>query len=183
VARLYLLQGQRIADITYGRGTFWKKIDLGDYEFHKSDKITCPASPHDFRKLTLKTGYFDAVIFDAPYAHHGDSMLIEPNYQNAATTSGLYHADIMHLYRLGMIEAKRILKMGGLMLVKCADEIESSKQKRGHIEVYNIGIELGLLDQDFFVLMRTHPPVIQVKQQQHARKNASILWVLKKPAR
>ena len=42
VARLYLKKGDRLADITFGRGVFWQKLNLSDYLFYKSDKITCP---------------------------------------------------------------------------------------------------------------------------------------------
>jgi hypothetical protein len=51
VARLYLKKGNRVADITFGPGVFWQNLNLTDYLFYKSDKITCPGSPHDFRKL------------------------------------------------------------------------------------------------------------------------------------
>lgn len=183
VARLYLKKGDRVADLTYGRGAFWRQVDLADFDFYKSDKITCPSSPHDFRRLPYKDCLFDAVVLDPPFAHHGDSLLVEPAYNNASTTAGLYHEEIIQLYRQGMTESKRVLKAGGLMLVKCSDEIESSKQKRSHIEVHGISMELRLEDQDFFVLMRQHPPVVQFKMQKHARKNCSFLWVFKKPSR
>ena len=32
------------------------------------------------------------------------------------------------------------------------DEVESNRQKRSHIELYNIAIGLGLRDRDLFVL-------------------------------
>jgi hypothetical protein len=77
VARLYLKKGDRVADITFGKGVFWQRINLSDYRFRKSDRITCPGTSHDFRRLPYPDGYFDAVVFGPPYAH-GEGMRVEP---------------------------------------------------------------------------------------------------------
>ena len=181
VARLYLPKGCRVADITYGRGVFWQKVNLADYRLHKSDKITCPSSPHDFRQLPYKACFFDVVVFDPPYAHAGASMRVEPCYQIASTAGGLSHRDIIEGYEHGMGEATRILKPAGTLWVKCADEIERALQRRSHMEVFQIAQGLGLIDQDLFVLMQATPPVTNGRRQQHARKNCSFLWVFRKP--
>jgi len=183
VARLYLPTGCRVADITYGRGVFWQRVNLADYRFYKSDKITCPSSPHDFRRLPYKAGFFDVVVFDPPYAHAGDSMRVEPCYQIASTAGGLSHRDIMEGYERGMTEATRILKPGGTCWVKCADEIEAAHQRRSHMKVFQIAQGLDLVDEDLFVLMQETPPVTNGRRQRHARKNCSFLWVFRKPAR
>ena len=181
VARLYLRKGDRLADITFGRGVFWQNLDLANYSFYKSDKITCPGSPHDFRQLPYEAHFFDVVVFDPPYAHGGYSMKSGPCYQLASRTGGLPHRDIMESYERGMTEATRILKPGGTLWVKCADEIERAVQRRGHIEVFQIAQGLGLIDKDLFVLMQETQPVTNGRRQQHARKNCSFLWVFRKP--
>lgn len=50
-ARLYLRPGDKVADVTYGRGVFWRKLDLTSVDFHPSDRITCPNAAYDFRHL------------------------------------------------------------------------------------------------------------------------------------
>ena len=179
VAHLYLRKGDRIADITFGRGVFWQNINISDYVFYKSDKITCPGSPHDFRRLPYPDGRFDVVVFDPPYAHYGEGMRFEPFYSNSCTTAKLCHREIMDLYRLGMVEAKRILKPGGTLWVKCADEVENSRQRRGHIEVFQVAQGLDLEDQDLFVLAQERA-IPSLRKQQHARKNCSVLWIFRK---
>ena len=123
------------------------------------------------------------MVFDPPYAHGGYTMKSGPCYQLASTAGGFSHRDIMEGYVRGMTEAARILKPAGTLWVKCADEIERSLQRRGHIEVFQIAKGLGLVDEDFFVLMQEGPPVTNGKRQQHARKNCSFPWVFRKPAR
>jgi hypothetical protein len=183
VARLYLKKGDRLADITFGRGVFWRNLNLSDYLFYKSDKITCPGSPHDFRQLPYKARFFDVVVFDPPYAHYAEGMRVEPCYQNASTAGRLSHRDITEGYERGMTEATRILKPGGTLWVKCADEVEASHQRRGHVEVFQVAQRLGLEDEDLFIVMQETPPVTNGRRQRHARKNCSFLWVFRKLSR
>ena len=42
-------------------------------------------------------------------------------------------------------------------------------------------LQLKLFAKDMFVLVQTKYPVIQHKNQKHARKNHSYLWIFKKP--
>ena len=121
------------------------------------------------------------MIFDPPYMHGSGLPGVERCYRNGETTKGAGHAAIMRLYEKGMAEATRILKAGGLLLVKCQDEIESGRQHRSHIEIYDIARRSGMVDQDLFVLTRRHAPPVQGRGcQQHARKNHSYLWVFRK---
>lgn len=157
-------------------------MNLHDYRFHKSDKITCPSSPHDFQRLPYTDRFFDVVVFDPPYAHHAAGMRIEPCYNNSSTAPRLCHRGILEVYQRGMTEAVRVLRAGGTLWVKCSDEVESGRQKRSHIEVFEIARALGLEDQDLFVLMQQGPPVTNGRRQQHARKNCSFLWVFRNPS-
>ena len=159
-------------------------IDLAKYRFCPSDVLTCPDNPYDFRQLPYGDGDFDVHVFDPPYAHNPGRMLVNSTYNNRETTTGLNHAGIIQLYRKGMREGHRIQKGKGLMLVKCQDEIESSKQKMSHIEVHDIATkELGMTVLDLFILKQKTDPVIQHKKQKHARKNHSYLWVFQKTCR
>jgi hypothetical protein len=86
----------------------------------------------------------------------------------------------MQLYEKGMTEACRILKPGGLLLVKCQDEVESGRQRWSHLEIYEIAKRLGMAGHDLFVLVQKRNPMIQRANQKHARKNHSYLWIFKK---
>ena len=165
--------------MTYGKGVFWRNIDVGQYDFHPSDLRTCPTAKYDFRRLPYKSEMFHIVVFDPPYIHNPGRLYCEGNYRNSETTGGLNHVGIMRLYGEGMKEGHRILKPGGLLLVKCMDEIESGRQRWTHIEIREIARRLNMVAQDLFILIRQHPPLIQWRQK-HARKNHSYMWVFEK---
>jgi phage N-6-adenine-methyltransferase len=181
VARLYFRTGDRIADVTYGRGRFWRLTDMTQYDFHPSDLLTVPERPYDFRDLPYRSREFDVHVFDPPYMHHPPARrYLDTDYKNSETTKGFSHDDIIRLYRDGMVEGWRILKPGGLMLVKCKDEIERGLSRMSHIELHDIALkELGMEVQDLFVLTQK-VLLVRFRNNDHARKNHSYLWVFRK---
>jgi hypothetical protein len=185
VARLYFSPGDRIADVTYGSGVFWRGVDLAQYDFHPSDLLTVPDHPYDFRRLPYRSREFDAHVIDPPYMHHPSysrRRIHNADYKNAETTRGFSHEDIIRLYREGMVEGHRILKPGGLMLVKCKDEIEGGRQRMSHIEIRDIAVnDMGMAVHDLFILTQKHP-LVHFGRSRHARKNHSYLWVFRKRA-
>lgn len=179
VARLYLKEGDRIADVSFGKGVFWRNVDLSKCHFHPSDICTCPDAPYDFRNLPYDDASFDVVVLDPPYSHDpGKGMVANTAYRNRENTGGLNHDGIVRLYADGMKEAKRVLRPGGLLWVKVQDEIESGRQRMTHIEVHYHAVELGMTAQDLFVMVRPAAPPVQ-HPQKHARKNHSYLLVFR----
>ncbi len=187
ISKLYLPIGCKVADVTYGKGVFWRNMDMTKYGFFPSDLMSQPKNPppnlqrYDFTALPYKDGEFDVVVFDPPYVHNPGDLIVDKNYQNASTTKGFYHKDIIELYRKGMVEGVRILKEGGTLWVKCKDEIESSLQRWSHCEIYELALAMGLYGKDLFVMTQKQDPILQHKEQQHARKNHSYMWILRKP--
>src|SRR5437867_2367046 len=65
VLKLYVPPGSKIADVTFGQGVFWKKVEKGLYKVRPSDiKLGV-----DCRSLPYENASFDCVIFDPPYMH------------------------------------------------------------------------------------------------------------------
>jgi len=176
VATLYLNPQQRIADLTFGKGVFWRKLPQLDVT--GSDLVTVPDRPYDFRNTPYEASSFDVAVLDPPYIHSSGKHLTNANYQGQ-TVDRLQMKDILKLYADGMKEAKRITKRGGFVLVKTKDTIEHGKQVWSHIHLHNTGIELGFYAKDLFYLA-TRPPCEkrwEGLKQKHSRKNISQLWV------
>lgn len=183
VARLHIHDGDLVADVTFGRGSFWTRTDTtrfrllaSDLEPRKADVVAT-----DFRALSYRTGSIDVVVLDPPYAHQPELHATAARQYNGASAAGLLHDGIMDLYREGMAEAGRVLRPGGLLMVKCQPEIESGRPNWSDVEVHDIAIGLGMTALDRFTLVRKRPssPPARWSRQVHARRNESVLWVFR----
>jgi hypothetical protein len=182
VAKLYLADGDVVADVTYSSGRFWKKVSLARYTLLASDLI--PYSPGvlaaDFRALPYADGSVDTVVFDPPYIHSPGKGMLKDRYNGRATTDMITYADIMQLYEGGMTEACRVLRNGGQLWVKCKDTLASERQRWSHITVFELADKLGLYARDLFLLVPPAPSSVTTgrwARQIHARKVHSYLWI------
>jgi len=179
VASLHVQEGDTIADLTYGKGVFWRKCQHLDVT--GSDIVTVPERPYDYRRTPYGDKAFDIAVLDPPYIHSPGNHTTDHRYQNAATTKGLLQPEIMLNYALGMIEAKRIAKRQ--VWVKCKDQVQGGLQRWSHCELHNIGMSVGLYARDLFILVAdAQTPRGRWKVQHHARKPHSYLWVFDIPS-
>lgn len=180
---LYVGANSRIADVTYGKGVFWRKVERPDLTLEATDLTTGV----DCRELPYEDGSFDAVVLDPPYMHspgqgaHRNHQNFEDYYRNNRTTPGggaKYHEAVLDLYFAAGKEAVRVLSEGGVLIVKCQDEICSNRQRLTHVEIINEYEEFGLIAEDIFVVVRSGKPgMSRVVRQRHARKNHSYFLV------
>jgi hypothetical protein len=194
VARLYIADGDRVADVTYGKGVFWHECDTTRFRLFVSDSLRVPAASRqgdlfgppaltalraDLRALPYRTGSLDVVVLDPPYIHNPGNHVTDRRYNNRATTKGMYHADILReLYCRGIQEAYRVLRPAGRLFVKGKDEIESGEQCWSHRELYDAAVRCGFTAKDLFVLhAQATTSALRWDRQLHARKNHSYLWV------
>lgn len=183
IMSLYVAPGSVVADITYGRGVFWKNMAKNAYRLNRTDLATGT----DCRELPYKSGSIDCVVFDPPYMHtpggtaHVGHQNFEQYYKNngAASKSGAkYHEAVLELYFETAVEAKRVLRDGGTFIVKCQDEVCANQQRLTHVEIINHYARLGFCVEDLFVLVRWGKPgMSRVAKQVHARKNHSYFVV------
>jgi hypothetical protein len=177
-----------VLDMTYGKGGFWQELQLRidrDIRLIKMDALLPVDIKADFRQAPFQSGTFDAVILDPPYAQHGSGSRIKASiaepYQLGAL-DGLTPTsaeEVLDLYRLGMGEARRILRKGGYLVVKCQDQIESGKQVWVHVLLLQMANLLGLDAEDLFILVQPTEPARRWNYQHHARKNHSYFLVFR----
>ena len=186
VLSLYVKPGSTVADITYGRGVFWKNVPKQRYKLLATDI----KSGVDSRALPYEHGSLDCVVFDPPYMHtpggtaHVGHQNYESYYANNVPQNGSgkkYHEAVLDLYFKTAQEVERVLRSEGIFIVKCGDEVCANQQRLTHVEIINELSNHGFVVEDLFVLLRNNRPgVSRILTQVHARKNHSYFIVFRK---
>jgi hypothetical protein len=186
VVSLYVAAKSTVADVTYGKGVFWKDIPKDRYKLLPTDL----RDGVDCRNLPYKDGEIDCVVFDPPYMHtpggtaHVNHQNYESYYKNNVSPNGSgkkYHEAVLDLYFKAAHEAYRVLRNEGIYIVKCGDEVCANQQRLTHVEIVNDLTQNGFIVEDLFVLLRNNRPgVSRVIRQVHARKNHSYFLVFRK---
>lgn len=189
--KLHVPVGSIIADVTWGKGVFWQKVNRSKYTVHATDL----QSGVDCRKLPYDDASLDCVVLDPPYMEglfrkHTDHMAgagthraFREHYSNCeATDDGpKWHDAVLDLYFKAGREAYRVLRANGVLIVKCQDEVSANRQRLTHVEIINEYESLGFYTKDLFVVVRLNQPgVSRLKKQVHARKNHSYFIVFVK---
>jgi predicted methyltransferase len=89
------------------------------------------------------------------------------------------HESVIRLYAGGFLEAARVLKQGGILIVKAQDEIESGRQRLSHCEIIRLLELIGFAVIDLFVLVQQTIPAMRHQYQRSARKNHSYAIIAK----
>lgn len=191
ILRLHVPPGSTVADVTFGKGAFWTAIQSDDYRLLATDLKTGVDCCH----LPYENASLDCVVLDPPYmegfyrratehlAGGGTHAAFRERYSNgAATETGpKYHHAVFDMYARAGREAFRVLRSGGILIVKCQDEVSANRQWLTHVEIINDYAAVGFYAKDLFVLVRENKPVVsRLERQVHARKNHSYFLIFVK---
>lgn len=191
ILKLHVPEGSKVADVTWGQGAFWRKVDEHLYDVHGTDIQTGV----DCRALPYKDGEIDCVVLDPPYmeglfrqstgnmAGSSTHAAFRNAYSNGLATEHVegapkYHDAVVDLYMRAGVEAKRVLRNYGIFIVKCQDEVSANRQRLTHVELINAYEQDGFYCKDLFVIVRPNKPgVARLLKQEHARKSHSYFLV------
>ncbi len=183
ILSLYIAPDSMVADVTYGKGVFWRNVPVDKYRLFPTD------IQHgvDCRDLPYGDGEIDCVVLDPPYMHspggtaHSAHAAFERHYRNNGSgnrTDRKYHDAVLALYEDAGAEAYRVLRENGVLIVKCQDEVCSNRQRFTHVEIMRAYERIGFVAEDLFVVIRQNRPgVSRTVRQVHARKNHSYFLV------
>ncbi len=191
VLHLHVQTGSTVADVTYGKGIFWKNVPKENYILKGTDIQTGV----DCRKLPYENGSIDCVVLDPPYmeglyrrsgtemAGSGTYGAFRDFYSNGEHTDEVnkpkYHKAVLQMYFDAGKEAHRVLKDFGVFIVKCQDEVSANIQNLTHVELINEYSKVGFYTKDLFIVIRPNKPSMsRLLKQEHARKNHSYFLVL-----
>lgn len=194
ILKLYVPEGAAIADVTYGKGVFWRNVDESKYNLMKSDA----QMGIDARDLPIGDDSLDALVLDPPYMEgfyrrkedhqggKGTHSAFSDYYnhlqaQECGHGTPKYHDAVLDVYYRAGEEAARVLKDGGVFIIKCQDEVSANVQRLTHVEIINYYSSIGFIPEDIFVVVRHNKPgVSRLLKQAHARKNHSYFVVMRK---
>jgi hypothetical protein len=175
VAKLYIDPDAVVLDPTYGRGTWWTRFRPAHLIAHDLD-----LDGIDFTALPEADASMDVVAFDPPYKLNGTPT---PAVDARYGVAGSYKRwqDRHALIRAGMDEAARVLRPGGVLLLKCQDQVCSGRMRWQTDEFSAHGAVLGLRKVDrFSMLGTTRPQPMKGRTQQHSHGQPSTLLVFER---
>lgn len=175
---LHLEDGAKVLDPTYGNGNFWRLIEADRFALTASD--LSEGGP-DLRDLPYEAGAFDAIVIDPPYIpSHDDDLKPSIDASYRVNSSGLRSApEVIDFYCDALMEATRVVGIGGHAFVKCQDTTENHRAYWVHNEILEAAQRLGWRAVDLFVLVQRGAPAQRHRSQERARRNHSYLWVFR----
>ena len=208
ILKVHLPDGGDVADVTFGKGVFWKSVDLEKYKLKASDLYLKETTKQRFKHINPKDGVdcrelpfgeksLDCLVLDPPYMESfyrnnndhiggkGSHRSFTEAYSSASghetSKRGKWHEAVIEFYEEALEEADRVTKDKGLIIVKCQDEVCANKQRLTHVEIITYAESMGLYCKDIVVIVRANKPVVsRIIKQQHARKNHSYFLVFQK---
>lgn len=181
--RLGHLRANRLTlDPTFGLGNWWSLWRPERLVTH--DKYTLDGI--DFRHLPHAADEFEQITYDPPYVSVGGRETTGiPDFHERYGLRGAPkgHGRLQRLIDEGLDEMTRVLRPGtGRLLVKCANYVSGGQLRIGTHDTLTHALGLGLVVVDWFVHVGDPRPQPEERgPQQHARQNASTLYVLRKP--
>jgi len=199
ILEVHLPKGGLIADVTYGLGVFWRKMEgqetqdnlFLDAPYHvvTSDRVQPAMVRADFTCLPYRNSQFDCVFLDPPWGNLSTAPRnqgINERYQIPPMSV----AECRALYTSGMRECSRILKAKGLLVIKCQDQVCSGKKHWFSVDIFRHGESLGFNVIDRMIQVGNGADVdsqdnglgetITPEHQEHFRARESLYWIMKK---
>lgn len=190
---IHVAEGSCVADLTFGKGVFWRNIPKEKYQLFPTDIKYGQC----WSKVDYDTASMDAVIFDPPYmeglyrknkselAGSGTHSAFQDFYSDGsardASKKRKYHDAVLEAYLSILPTIKKILKYGGKFIVKCQDEVSANRQKLTHVELIWAYEHAGFYCKDIFIVVRKNSPIVsRLVKQEHARKNHSYFLVFQR---
>jgi hypothetical protein len=186
ILRLYARPGDTIVDPTYGNGRFWLLIDRSQYTVLATDLATHGV---DLRHLPYEDGSADLVVLDPPYRYTPATNKRHEDTPGHGKVDGLYGLQaaqmprtqhVIALYLAGMQEAKRVLKRGGFLIVKCMDTVQNTCNIWVARTLANEAESMGYVQRDLLIVRPASVTKTRWDYQRHLRKAHSYFLIFRR---
>ena len=178
IIHLHIPSGKIECDPCYRTGRFYKSGKISAPEKISDINPIHGAPVHDCRKLPYKNNSTNSLIFDPPFITYPGKnnfhiMRKFGSFQNLAALKEMYNSSFLEFYR--------ILKKGGVLIVKCQDGTYGPDLSLLHIDAVILPCrKIGFKEIDLFILESKSRPERRGCIQRHSRKYHSYFIVFKK---
>lgn len=175
----YLRKEDRILDPTYGKGNFWKRWKPGPRG--QLVGLDLATTGDDFRNIHYQDQTFEVVVFDPPYKLNGKPTPAED--RRYGTHERTDPSVRMALACAGIAECLRVTMVGGLLLVKCQDQVCYGRVWWQTMAFTQAAVDEGAVLEDMVHLLPKNGvgrPQPAGRRQVHFRRIYSTLLILRK---
>ncbi len=171
-----------ILDSTYNAGRMWKGSSREVVSMDIDPRYK-PMIVGDNRKMDgVPESAFGAVIYDPPHVgpqgRDKSRKKFDVDFRATVECGKDQDWNLSYLYPPFLIQAKRVLKPGGLLLAKITDMVNSHRSKWAHCDFMRMAEEAGFTVCDLIIKIRVGPMVsTKWKEAQHARKR-HCFWIV-----
>ena len=185
IIALYIPSGTFELDPTFSQGGFYRSGIIHRPQLCFDLHPICEGVREaDCRALPLSSASISSMIVDLPFlATTGASLgTTNGNKINRRFSVCSSETELATLYQDTLYEAWRVLKPGGMLVMKCQDKVSSGKQYMTHCMIYNWARDTGFETLDLFILLAKNRLIANwQRNQKHARKYHCYFWVFQKP--
>ena len=168
-------------DPTYNVGGFYRHSGIPRPKYcYDINPLRPECLQGDCRQLPLPAGSIQSIIFDPPFMatswKSAKGWRME-RYSYVETMDELHS-----LYENSLQEFYRILLPDGILIFKCQDAVNGSKNYFTHIWIMNKAEEIGFRAIDLFIKLSKTVPIgwNHHQKQHHARKHHCYFWIFRK---
>jgi hypothetical protein len=141
------------------------------------------------RALPYASETVDLEVIDPPYRYTPARNVKQDDAPGHGVVDGLYNlqaaklantAAVVELYVAGFVEARRVLRHGGFLVVKCQDTVQDGKNLWVHDVLRERAEVLGFAMRDMLIVNPRSVLATRWERQRHLRKAHSYFLIFRK---
>lgn len=168
------------ADLTYSKGSFYKKDNVSQPTY-KFDKFPQTEDTIELDKIddVIEDEKLESIIFDLPYVVKQSWVNVKSKIIDLYNSFDNYEELVKTNKVMLELAAKKIRK-GGIIVIKTQDTCVAGKQRWVSQKILNHADHIGLAHIDTFILVSNKLMFTKHEKQHCARKNHCYFFVFRK---